>query len=65
MVVAHIFSPSTQEAEKGGSLSSRPAGLQIEFQDSQGYTEKACLQNQNNNHNKTKGTRRKEERSNP
>ena len=25
MVVAHAFNPSTQEAEAGGSLSSRPA----------------------------------------
>jgi hypothetical protein len=39
-VVAHAFNPSTQEAEAGGFLSS---GLQSEFQDSQGYTEKPCL----------------------
>jgi hypothetical protein len=42
-MVAHTFSSSTQEAETGGFLSSRPAGLQSEFQDSQGYTEKPCL----------------------
>jgi hypothetical protein len=43
-VVAHAFNPSTQEAEAGGFLSSRPSpGLQSEFQDSQGYTEKPCL----------------------
>lgn len=33
------------EAEAGGSLSSRP-GLQIELQNSQGYTEKPCLEKQ-------------------
>jgi hypothetical protein len=41
-VVAHAFNPSTWEAEAGGFLSSRPAGLQSEFQDSQRYTEKPC-----------------------
>jgi hypothetical protein len=43
--VAHALNPSTWEAEAGRSLSSRPAwsGLQSEFQDSQGYTEKPCL----------------------
>jgi hypothetical protein len=43
-VVAHTFNPSTWEAEAGGFLSSRPAGLQSKFQDSQGYTEKPCLE---------------------
>jgi hypothetical protein len=42
--VAHTFNPSTREAEAGEFLSSRPAWLQIEFQDSQGYTEKPCLE---------------------
>jgi hypothetical protein len=43
--VAHAFNPSTQEAEAGGFLSSRPAGLQSEFQQvSQGYTAKPCLE---------------------
>jgi hypothetical protein len=37
-VVAHAFNPSTWEAEAGGP------GLQSEFQDSQGYTEKPCLE---------------------
>jgi hypothetical protein len=35
--VAHTFNPSTQEAEAGGSF---------EFQDSQGYTKKPCLEKQ-------------------
>jgi hypothetical protein len=43
-VVAHAFNPSTWEAEAGGFLSLRPACLQSEFQDSQGYTEKPCLE---------------------
>jgi hypothetical protein len=44
--MAHAFSPSTWEAEAGRFLSSRPATqLQSEFQDSQGYTEKSCLKN--------------------
>jgi hypothetical protein len=36
------FNPSTWEAEAGGFLSS---GLQGEFLDNQGYTEKSCLEN--------------------
>jgi hypothetical protein len=47
-MVAHAFNPSTWEAEAGGFLSSRHAGLQSEFQDSQGYTEKPCLEKQTN-----------------
>jgi hypothetical protein len=43
-VVVHAFNPSTWEAEAGGFLSLRPAGLQSEFQDSQGYTEKPYLE---------------------
>jgi hypothetical protein len=38
-VVVHAFNPSTWEAEADGFL----LGLQSEFQDSQGYTEKTCL----------------------
>ena len=41
-VVMHAFSPNILEAEAGRSLSSRPA-WSVEFQDSQGYTEKRCL----------------------
>ena len=36
----YTFNPSTQEAEAGGP------GLQSEFQDAQGYTEKSCLEKQ-------------------
>jgi hypothetical protein len=38
-MVAHAFNPSTQEAEAGGFLSSRPA-WSTKYQ---GYTEKPCL----------------------
>lgn len=38
-MVAHAFDPSTQEAEVGGSLSSRP-DWSTEIQNNQGYTEK-------------------------
>jgi hypothetical protein len=43
-VVAYAFNPSTQETEAGRFLSSRKPGLQSEFQDSQGYTEKPYLE---------------------
>ena len=36
----HAFSSSTWEAEAGRFLNSGKPGLQSEFQDSQGYTEK-------------------------
>jgi hypothetical protein len=43
-VVAYAFNLSTWEAEAGGFLSSGQPGPQSEFQDSQGYTEKPCLE---------------------
>jgi hypothetical protein len=43
------------EEEAEGSLSLKPASLQSEYQDSQGYTEKPCLEN------KTKQTKKKTE----
>jgi hypothetical protein len=59
-VVAHAFNPSTREAEAGGFLSSRP-GLQNEFQDSQGYTEKPCLEKtKKQKQNKTKQNKKAE-----
>ena len=48
-MVVHAFSPSTWEAE-AGRVRGQP-GLQSEFQDSQGYTEKPCLEKQKNNKN--------------
>jgi hypothetical protein len=44
-VVAYSFNPSTRDAE-AGRVQGQP-GLQSEFQDSQGYTEKPCLGKQN------------------
>jgi hypothetical protein len=55
-VVVHAFNPSTWEAEAGRFLSRGYPGLQSEFQDSQGYTEKPCLEKTNNN--KTKQTKK-------
>jgi hypothetical protein len=51
-VVAHAFNPSTWEVEAGRFLSLRPPGLQREFQDSQDYTEKPCLEKTNKQTNK-------------
>jgi hypothetical protein len=45
-VVAYAFDPSTWEAEAEAAdfwVRGQP-GLQSEFQDSQGYTEKLCLE---------------------
>ena len=49
VVVEQAMNPSTREAEAGRSLSSRISWLQSEFQDSQGYTGKPYLNNNNNN----------------
>jgi hypothetical protein len=50
LVVGHAFNPSTREAEAGGSLWVKTqSGLQSEFQDSQGYTEKPCLRRKKRN----------------
>ena len=43
-MVAHAFNPSTQEAEAVDFCVRGQPGLQSEFQDSQGYTEKPCLE---------------------
>jgi hypothetical protein len=58
-VVADAFNPSTWEAEAGGFLSSRPACLQSEFQDSQDYTEKPCLKRTKTKQTKPKQTKTK------
>jgi hypothetical protein len=54
-VVTHAFNPSAWEAEAGRFLSSKSAsGLQSEFQDSQSYTEKPCLEKTKTKANKQK-----------
>jgi hypothetical protein len=50
-VVGHTFNSSTWEAEAGRFFNSRPA-WSTEFQNSQGYTEKPCLEKQTNNKQK-------------
>ena len=57
VVVAHAFGPSTWETEAVGPLSSRSAWSEIEFQDSQGYMENPCLENQRKKHTHTHHTR--------
>jgi hypothetical protein len=42
-VVAHTFNSSILEAQGGRFLVQGQPGLQSEFQDNQGYTEKPCL----------------------
>jgi hypothetical protein len=61
-VVADTFNPSTQEAEAGEFLSSRPAGLQSEFQDSQGYPEKPCIKKPKKQKNKKKKNKKTKKR---
>jgi hypothetical protein len=47
VVVAHPFNPSTWEAKRQEDFWVRgQPDLQNEFQDSQGYTEKPCLEKQ-------------------
>jgi hypothetical protein len=57
-MVEQAFNPSTQEAEAGRFLSSRPAGLQSDFQDSQDYTEKHCLKKNKKTKNKKQKTKK-------
>ena len=52
-MVAHVFNPSTQEAEAGRQGQPR---LQSEFQDNQDYTEKPCLEKQKQKNQPTKQT---------
>jgi hypothetical protein len=51
-MVAHAFNPSTREAEAGGFLSQGQPDQQSEFQDTQGYTKKPCLEKTNKQTNK-------------
>jgi hypothetical protein len=46
-VVAHTFNPSTWRQRRVDFWVQGQPGLQSEFQDSQGYTEKPCLKNKN------------------
>ena len=46
-VVAHAFNPSTGEAEAGRFWVRGQPGLKSEFQDSQGYAAKPCLEKRN------------------
>jgi hypothetical protein len=62
-VVAHAFNPSTQEAEAGRFLSSRPAWSTNEFQDSQSYTERNPV-SKNNNNNKKQNKTNKQKKTN-
>jgi hypothetical protein len=61
-VVKHTFNPSTQEAEASGSLSSRPTWSTEQFQESQGDTEKPCLEQNKTKQNKTKQTNKQKSR---
>jgi hypothetical protein len=47
-VVAHAFNPSTWRQRQADFWVRGQPGLQSEFQDSQGYTEKPCLEKQTN-----------------
>jgi hypothetical protein len=50
-VVAHAFNPSPWEAEAVDFLVRDQDGLHSEFQESQGYTEKPCLEKQTTKQN--------------
>jgi hypothetical protein len=54
-VVAHAFNPSTREQRQADFWVRGQPGLQSEFQDSQCYTEKPCLE-------KTKKKKKKKKR---
>jgi hypothetical protein len=63
--VAHAFNPNTWEADAGGFWVQGQPGLQSEFQDSQGYTEKPCLKTKQNKtkQNKTKQNKTKQNKT--
>jgi hypothetical protein len=46
-VVAHTFNPSIERQRQADFRVRGQPGLQSEFQDSQDYTEKPCLEKQN------------------
>jgi hypothetical protein len=47
-MVMHTFNPSTREARQADFRVQGHPDLQSEFQDSQGYTEKPCLEKPKN-----------------
>ena len=51
-----------RQREAGRFLSSRPGGLQSEFQFSQGYTEKPCLEKPKKNQTKKRKKKKKKEK---
>jgi hypothetical protein len=53
-VVAYAFNPSTQRQGQADFWVRGQPGLQSEFQDSQSYTEKPCLEKQNKTNKQTK-----------
>ena len=53
-MVAHAFNPSTREVEQADFWVRGQPGLQSEYQDSQGYTEKPCLKKQTKQENTIK-----------
>jgi hypothetical protein len=59
--VVHTFNPSTQEVEAGRSLSSKSVWTG-QFQDSQGYTEKVCLEKLNRTKQKRTKIKRRSRR---
>ena len=63
-MVVHAFNPSTWEAEAVDFWVRGQPGLQSEFQDSKGYTEKTCLEkNKQKQKQKTKKQKKKRERA--
>jgi hypothetical protein len=62
-VVAHTFNPSTREAEQADFWVRGQPGLQSEFQDSQGYTEKPCLEKPKKKKKKGKKKKKKKDKT--
>jgi hypothetical protein len=57
--VAHTFNPSTRRQRQADFWVRGQPGLHSEFQDSQGYTEKPCLEKQKNKKTKKKKKKKK------
>jgi hypothetical protein len=63
-VVAHAFNPSTLRQRQADFCIQGQPGLQSEFQDSQSYTEKPCLQKKKKTKNKKQKTKNKKQKKN-